>query len=131
MALASRIVAGAVANAGPLDEAKDLIEHQVRNRIRVDDEGNLSVVDDNGFQRVSMRPGCPAMTIEEYMDEIKASRPMLFRNPGGAPASTGSGGPHTDPGNPFSRAGWNITGQMALMRSDPARAAKLQAEASR
>lgn len=130
-ALAHRIVAGAVANAGPHDDARDIIELLVSRNIDVDGEGNIKIIDENGGHRISMRPGYPSMTLEEYMDEIKASRPTLFRNPGGASASTGSGGPHTDPGNPFSRAGWNVTAQMQVMRSDPARAAKLQAEAGR
>jgi len=127
MALASRIVAGAVANAGPLDEVKDLVEHQVRNRIRVDDDGNISVVDDNGAPRVSMRPGFPNMTLEELMDELKSSRPTLFHGSSKS-ESTESNGSHMDPANPFSRSGWNVTKQMELMMSDPAHAKKLQAE---
>lgn len=126
VALASRIVAGAVANARPLDEVKDLLEHQVRNRIRVDDDGNISVVDDTGVPRVSMRPGCPSMTLEEYLDELKASKPMLFRSPGNSSTSTASATSET---NPFAAKTWNISRQMILMRQDPAKAARLEAEA--
>lgn len=127
-ALANRIVAGAVANAGPLDEVKDLIEHQVRNRIRVDDDGNINVVDDNGIPRVSARPGFPNMTLEELMDELKASRPTLFRSPGNSLASTSSAS--SEP-NPFAVNTFNISRQMIMMKQDPAKAARLQAEASR
>lgn len=138
MALASRIVAGAVANACPLDEVRDLVEHQVRNRIRVDDEGNLSVVDDSGVPRVSMRPGCPPMTLEEYMDEIKSSRPTLFRSPGNSSASASSPATATSPnlempmaGNPFKQGPFfSITKQMILMKNDPAKAQQLQGEAN-
>lgn len=136
-ALAHRIVAGAVANAAPHDDVKDLLEHQVRNRIRVDDDGNLSVVDDTGVPRVSMRPGCPSMTLEEYIDELKASRPTLFRSPGTIPASastpTTAAAPTADlpAGNPF-KVGpfFSITKQMMLMKNDPAKAHRLQVEAN-
>lgn len=137
-ALAHRIVAGAVSNAGPLDEVKDLVEHQVRNSIRVDDDGNLNVVDANGIPRVSTRPGFPNMTLEELMDELKASRPTLFRSPGNSSAS-GSGSTSNPPtldmpmvGNPFKPGPFfSITMQMMLMKNDPARAQQLQVEAAR
>lgn len=127
-ALAHRIVAGAVANAGPLEEVKDLVEHQVRNSIRVDDDGNINVVDGNGIPRVSTRPGFPSMTLEEYMDELKASRPTLFRSPGTSSTSTTSA---TSEPNPFAAKTWNISRQMILMRQDPAKAARMEAEAAR
>lgn len=127
-ALAHRIVAGAVANAGPLDEVKDLVEHQVRNSIRIDDDGNLNVVDANGVPRISTRPGFPNMTLEELMDELKASRPTLFRSPGASSTSTASA---PSEANPFAAKTWNISKQMILMRQDPAKAARLEAEASR
>lgn len=138
VALAGRIIAGAVANAGPLDEVADLVEHQVRNSIRVDDDGNLNVVDANGIPRVSTRPGFPNMTLEELMDEFKASRPTLFRSPGNSPTSASAPATATSPtldmsmiGNPFkSGPFFSITKQMILMKNDPVRAQQLQVEAN-
>ena len=124
-ALAHRIVAGAVANAGPHDDARDIIELLVSRNIDVDDEGNIKIIDENGGHRISMRPGYSSMTLEEYMDEIKASRPTLFRSAKASPASTA---PASSEANPFAAKTFNISKQMIMMRQDPAKAARLQAE---
>jgi hypothetical protein len=126
-ALTSRIVAGAVANAAPHDEARDIVELLVSRNVKVDDEGNIKIIDENGGHRISTRPDFPSMTLEEYIDEIKASRPTLFRSPGTSSTSTTSA--QTEP-NPFAAKTFNISKQMIMMRQDPARAARLEAEAN-
>ncbi|QRE74222.1 hypothetical protein [Methylobacterium aquaticum] len=135
-ALTSRIVAGAVANANPHDEARDMVELLVSRNVKADDEGNIKILDENGGHRISTRPGYPSMTIEEYIDEIKASRPMLFRSPGTSLASAiNATAPAIDipmAGNPFKEGPFfSITKQMMLMKNDPAKAQQLRIEANR
>lgn len=131
-------IKGELSKLNPLPEARDMLEmvadRDVRHR-EVDGNIILEVLDENGHPRIKDHLGTP-FTLADYMTELREKRPALFQADGKSGLGTSetnrapSGQAAGPQGNPFKPgASFSITQQMILMRSDPAKAARLQSEA--
>lgn len=120
----------------PLDDAADALLLMAAQHVRmVEEDGELvaRVVDRKGEPRLDAK-GQP-FTIAAFMAEMRDSRPSLFRSStsiaglGTNPQdkSTGRGGGAAP--NPWSPATRNLTQQAMLIKSNPALASRLMAEA--
>lgn len=82
-----------------------------------EDDGKVVVKDNVGFT--------PGIEPSVLMTDLQSKRPHWFGDSMGG-GSRGNGGGGGGAGtNPFSKAGWNMTAQGAIMNSDPAKAEQL------
>jgi len=110
------------------------LKARARGSLRLMD-GAVRVVEDDGTTVQVGADGKPK-DLAEWVGSLGSSAPHFFEaNAGGGAAGSGAGGSSGGSkagGNPFSRSGgsWNLTEQMRLLKSDPGRAARLEAEAA-
>jgi hypothetical protein len=121
----------------PLDEAADMIEMLAANRVRTrkkDGVFSTEVVDDQGNRLMKDVLNDVPMTVDDLLDEIKKSRPSLFKAEQKAAIgmTVGNHGVQSpsSTNNPW-KAGpsFNRTEQHKTMISNPELARKLKAEA--
>lgn len=112
--LAARVLRAEIAARRPKDVS--VVEDVLAPRLRLDPaSGDFYVVDTAGTRDDSK-------TLETLLNEVVSVRPELFGDP--TPRRSG----RSD--NPFAAGpGFNLTKAMALMKSDPDTARRLEAEA--
>ncbi|CAA2137501.1 hypothetical protein [Methylobacterium bullatum] len=95
------------------------VEDAIATRIRIDNIGNVYVVDTDGNRD-------DAKSFEQFMNEVATDRPELFQ---GRPVATGGKTPPV--GNPFKRndPAYNLTAATKILREDPETAKRLAYEA--
>lgn len=122
----------------PIDDAVDalmLVAGQSVDMVEVDGELKARVVDKAGNPRLDAA-GAP-VSIRDFVKEMRDQRPSLFKADDRRGMGTnGTGHPRaaasTTPDNPFAKGpGFNVTKQVSMQARDPARAARLKAEAAR
>ena len=78
------------------------------------------------------KDGVSPMSFDEWTDSLANEAPHLFaENSGSGAAGSSTGGGGGGAVNPWSKATWNLTAQMQMMRSDPRRAEQMQMAAVR
>ena len=116
--LKSQLVRQEIERRNPVDA--DVVHHIVASRVGIADDGRLIALTENGVAEVGDDPGY-TMSLGTMLDDLAKQRPALFRESKAEEAVK----------NPFAKGPYfNITEQMVLLRSDPARAEHLQYLAS-
>jgi len=105
-----------------------------RARVREKDDGTfvVEVLDERGGVRIKDASGA-AFSIEDLVVEMRGTKDfgVLFATDGttGSESSRGTPGSISTTKNPWKKDSFNLTEQMRLQRTDPARAKALMAEA--
>ena len=117
--LKAQLVRQEIERRNPVDT--DVVHHLVASRIGIADDGRLIAVDPStGAAEVGNDAGY-TKSLGTMLDELSQQRPALFRESKAEETVK----------NPFAKGPYfNITEQMVLLRSDPARAEHLQYLAS-
>ena len=77
------------------------------------------------------KDGISPLTLAEWVEALVSDAPHLFEaNAGGGAAGSGSRGAGGGQVNPWSKATWNLTEQVKLLKTNPGLAARLQASAN-
>ena len=138
--LKQNTIATELAKLDPLDEARDVLEMIAAQSVKLVDVNGESVpvvVDASGNPRTKINPtdySSIPVTVTDLLAEIKESRQALFKPsktvaglglPAGGQARTPASGDY----NPWAKGSVNVTQQVFMESKDPARAARLKAEA--
>jgi hypothetical protein len=76
------------------------------------------------------KDGVTPMTLDEWVESLVTEAPHLFESNAGGGATGSSSGGAVSAKNPFRKgADWNLTEQMRVLKTNPARAAQLKAAA--
>lgn len=130
-------IAASLAKLNPVDDLRDAVELLARQSIRTKEvEGRLivQVVNADGTARYKdVLNGIP-MTVEDFLTEMRESRPSFFKADGKTGIGMGSqpnapGGQGSKDVNPWAQGTKNLTQQSILLKNDPSKAARLMAEA--
>lgn len=105
----------------------DAVEALVSQRISMSKTGDMYATDASGAALVGNGPG-HTMDLSAYLDRVAQERPALFaHDKATAGNSRNSAGVRENPW--IAGPGFSLTGQMVLLNTDPAKAARLQDEA--
>jgi len=129
-----QVVANEATKRGLRPTALPDITARAKNTFRLVNGVPQAMENDGQTVRVG-KDGLTPLTMAEWLDAQVSEAPHLFEgNAGGGAAGNITGGGASGRAvmgrNPFKRdAGWNVTEQMALMKTDPQLAARLKAAA--
>lgn len=119
--LAQKLISAELKAAGSTDP--DVLASYAMSSIKIEDDGNLTIVDDTGKPRIGKNQNYSNMSISEYITELKTSRPSFFgESPKSEPAQAKpvQAQKGVNPANPFVKGpNFSVTQQMILMRTDP------------
>jgi hypothetical protein len=135
--LVQNAIKSGLAKLNPLEEAFDaleiLAERAVSLRETAAGDFIVEVLDDQGNPRIKDAQGNP-MGIDDFLGELRDKRPALFKadNKSGMDVRPGNPAPAKGAsGNPFVKgAGYSVTKQMELYRTNPALAKQMKDSAA-